>query len=173
MLFHGKKLDALAIGEVCVPRPDGQSDLFFKVRAIAHGDEKKGTRMFPDPSPPDTFKKDAKGKALRDPITNRVITEKDYDNAAYISESEKAERHQMAVMFVDCLDQDPNVTWETEAEHGSKQFYVDCTKEIAACGLSVGDINIVLQKAMELGNIDANALKRSAEAFSRREAPEA
>lgn len=167
MLFHGKKLEAMALGEVAIPRP-GEA-LVFKVRAVTHGEEKKGERLFPDPIAPTDFKKDAKGRPLRDPASGKVLTEKDFSNPAYLSEAEEAERLQMIVAFVDCLDQDPNITWGSEHDKGTKEFYKDCDREVREAGLTAGDIRLVLHKAMTLGNLDAGALKRSAEAFSQRD----
>lgn len=167
MLFHGKKLEAMATDEVAIPRP-GEGTLFFKVRSIEHGEERKGDRMFPDPQPPHEFVTDAKKRPLRDPTTGKVQIQPNFQNPAYLSEAEKAERLQMVVAFVDALDQDPNIKWTNEHDRGSKAFYEACDAEIKEAGLTLGDIRLVLNKAMQLGNLDSDAIKRSAEAFSNR-----
>ena len=168
MLFNGAQLEALAVGEVAIPRPN-HKDLIFTVRAIMHGDEKKGERLFPDPEAPTEFAVDGKKHPLRDPVSGAVITEKNFSNPAFLAEAEIADRLQIVVLVVDSLDQDTKLTWTTKEKVGTVAFYKECDVEIKAAGLGMGDLRMILNKALELGNLDGKALERAAEAFSRRD----
>ena len=170
MLYNGSKIKALATDTVCLPRPTGQDSLFFLVRALAAGEEKKGERLFPDQEPPMQFRKDNKGQPARDPVTGKVVTGLNYLDPNYMEIQQRHEDLRYVVMCVDALDKDDSLAWETEEEHGSVKYYEACQQEIQDSGLSQGDILLVVSKAIELGNFDEKAIERAAEAFSVREA---
>lgn len=168
MKLNGKKLEALASGEVCLPRPGDTKEvkqLTFKIRAITLGDEAKGDRLFPDVRPPVAPKLDNRGLPIRDPNTKQVIYEPNYFDPGYATLQEKASRMQTVVAVVDCLEVDPTVVFETDKPKGSVDYYEACFEEMQASGLTLGDIRLVLQKARELGNLDSKKLEEAADSF--------
>lgn len=163
MKVSGKKLEALAIGEVSLPREGGP--LVFKIRATSLGDESKGDRLFPDVRPPSEWVLDKNRQPVRDPDTKKPMRETNYYDPGYVKAQEEAAKMQMVVTVVDCLAADPNVVWENEKTRDSKDFYETCFEEMQAAGLTLGDIRIILQKARELGNLDGKKLEEAASSF--------
>ena len=165
MKFQGETVKAQATGKVCLPRPQGVF-LEFQIRATGLGDEAKGERIFPDARPPSDFVYDKKGTIVRDPKTDRPLRETNYMEPAFIQKQEEASRMQMVVTVVDALAEDSKLTWETDAAPGSKEFYVACFEEMKAAGITFGDMKIIRQKALVLGNLDNKALEIAADSFS-------
>ena len=168
MQFDGSALQALATGEVVIPRPDG-AHLSFLVRALAYGEDNEALRVFPDAKAAFGFLKDAEGNPLRDESTGKVVHGPLYDDPGYIKNQEHAEDMRVVVKIVLSLDHDDRITWSTGQVKGSKEYYEDIRKELRNSGLTLGDLHLVLRKANELGNCDQGALERAAEAFSERE----
>lgn len=168
MKISGKKLEALALGEVHLPRPGDTKDvkqLTFKIRAISLGDEAKGDRLFPDARPPVAPKLDSRGLPIRDPVAKQPIYEPNFFDSGYVTLQDKAARMQAVVAVVDCLEADPSVQWETDKPKGSVEFYEACFEEMQAAGLTIGDVKLVLKRARELGNLDSKKLEEAADSF--------
>jgi hypothetical protein len=169
MKINGKKLEALALGEVVLPRPGDTKDvkqIRFKIRAITLGDEAKGDKLFPDPRPPAAPKLDGRGLPVRDPLTKQPVWEMNLYDTGYTALQEKASRMQRVVAVVDALEADDTVKWDTTEPRGSVAFYEACFEEMQASGITLGDIVLILNKARELGNLDGKKLEEAAESFS-------
>jgi hypothetical protein len=170
MHFNGKKLEALAVGEVHLPRPGDTKEnkaLVFSVRAIGLGEEAKAARLFPDAKPPSDFVYGKqKGIPLRDPQTNQPLREPNYDDIGYLESQERALRMQMVVQAVDSLDRDPKIVFETQVQKDTAGYYEAAAAELKDAGITLGDVRLVLKKARELGNMDAKKLQEAAESFS-------
>ena len=165
MKFHGEPLKALATGTVRLPRPDKQY-LEFLVRSTGLGDEDSGSRLFFDPRPPVDFVYDKNGTIMRDPRTDRPIREPNPFDPKYMERVEFAARMQMVVQVVNALSMDEQVTWETTAEPGTKQYYEDIAVEMKEAGITLGDMRLIVEKARELNNLDTKKLQEAAEGFS-------
>jgi len=165
MHFNGVKLEALATGEVTLPRPGANPQaLKFKVRAIGFGEEGRGALLFPDERVPMDFVYDKAQNIVRDPMTNKVLREPNFHDPGYLDRQAKAVNMQLTVLAVDALDQS-GITWETKHAPGTREFYLDCSKELKEAGLSLGDIRLVIDKARELGNLDSKKLEEAAASF--------
>ena len=165
MKFQGTEIKARAVGGGDEPRPNGQF-LEFKIRATGLGDEAKGERLFPDAKAPSDFVYDKKGSIIRDPRTDKPMRETNYSDPAFIQKQEEASRMQMVVTVVDALAEDTNVTWDTDAQRETKEFYLAAFEEMRAAGLLFGDMKLIRQKALVLGNLDGKALEAAADSFS-------
>lgn len=165
MKFQGTEVKAKATGSVKLPRPGG-TYLEFQIRATGLGDEAKGERLFPDVKPPSDFIYDKKGLIVRDPKADKPMRETNYLDPTFIQKQEEASRMQMVVQIVDCLEEDPKLTWDTDADRGTKEFYLACFEEMKAAGITFGDMRLIKSEAAILGNLDAKALEKAADSFS-------
>lgn len=165
MKIDGRKLDKLVTGEVTLPRPNGDK-LVLTVSATGLGDEGKGERLFPDVRPPSDYVYDRKQNVIRDPVTRMPLREPNPYDPGYMAAQETASLMQFVVKAVDALAADPTVHWDTDAPHGTKEFYIACHEEMKAAGFTFGDIRLILAKCRELGNLDSRKLEEAAESFS-------
>ncbi len=166
MKFNGEKIQAMATQEVVCPRPDGKH-LVMLVRALGRGEEREAAKLFPEPDAPRGFMKDDKGNPLRDPDTGKVVADYLFNDPGYMQGMADAEDLRFIYRFVCAIDQDSRITFESDA-NGAQRIR-DIQKEIQAAGITDGDIALVMKEAIKLGNLDAGALQRAAEAFSERE----
>lgn len=167
MKFNGKKIRAMAEAEICLPRPDG-NHLFLNVRALGLGESDEAQRLFPEPEPPFGFLTDESGKPLRDPDTGKVERGPIFTDPNYLARASHCENMRQIVKFVRALDHEPRIEFEVEGDPYSAKWYEAVAREIRESGLTDGDILLVLRRAYELGNLDASAIERAAEAFSER-----
>lgn len=165
MKFQGEEIKAKATGSVKLPRPGG-TFLEYKIRATGLGDEAKGERLFPDARPPSDFVYDKKGTMVRDPRSDKPMRETNYLDPSFIQKQELASRMQMVVTVVDALAEDSRLTWDTDAERDSKEFYLAAFEEMKTAGITFGDMKLVRQQALVLGNLDAKSLEAAADSFS-------
>jgi len=166
MKFNGEKIRAMAEDDLVLPRPDGKH-LTFHVRALGLGEDAEAKKLFPDPEAPYGFYKDDRGRPLRDPDTGKTEAGPLFSEPGFLAAVDRAERMRMIVKFVKALDADSRITWDAPGE--GVDFYAACETEIRESGITDGDMNLVLRRAFQLGNLDSDSIKRAAEAFSERE----
>jgi hypothetical protein len=170
MKFNGEKIQAMATREVVIPRPDG-NHLVMLVRALGRGEEREAAKLFPEPDAPRGFMKDEKGMPLRDLDTGKVVADYLFNDPGYLAGMADAEDLRFIYKFACAIDQDSRITFDTSAKGADRVREIQ--KEIQAAGITDGDIALVMKEAIMLGNLDAGALQRAAEAFSEREQAQA
>lgn len=173
MKFNGKSLQALATQKVVLPRPEGQDDIILLVRASMPSEASSARLMFPDPEPPKDFvyKNGKSGTPLRDPDTDKPLMEYNVDDPQYMRDQAHAMRMRSMATFLNAIDKDEAISFETKEKPQTQAWYEAASKEVEAAGISAGDMSLVLDVSARLSNVDSGATERAAEAFSKRFLP--
>jgi len=166
----GKKVEALAKGEVVLPRSGDGQELRLQVRAFPLGSEEEAAKLFPTPVPPVKFATGKRGKPLRDPETHQVVKVRDLQDPDFVRESRLANRRQMIFLIVEGLKEDPTLEWDTprpeELTRANAGEYFDAVfAECQEAGLSTGDLGLILDKIRELGNLTGAQIDEAVEDF--------
>lgn len=169
MKIRGQTVEALAKGEVVLPRP-GDGSIRLQVRAFPLGAEEEAARLFPDPVPPVRFAEGKRGKPLRDPETNQLVKIRDTKDPGYLREAREANRRQMIFLVVEGLKEDPTLSWDTPrpeqlTRENAGEYFDAIFEECRAAGLSTGDLGLILDKIRELGNLRGAEIDEAVEGF--------
>lgn len=166
----------LATRRIGLPRGDAKP-LDLTVQALPLGAHNAGYRMFPVPSPPRDFERDARGVPRRDD-DGKVMWREDITDPTWIASRDLAMRRQSAYLAWLSLRSDPDVTFDC-AKDGlpnledptiAARFFDEVWAELAAANFTRGDLDIITETAIVLSNVGPEALKIARESFSRREA---
>lgn len=162
MKIGGTKIEAMSRTTITLPRPEGVPAPVIKVRAFPLGDEAPGMKLFPEPQVPQGLASGANGLPLRDPKTGKAIVVDLHNDPAYLAKSEESDKMSLIVSALSVMEE---VEFETTMRPGTREWFLDAYEEMKRAGLTLGDLNIILQTAKELSNLTQKRLEEAAGSF--------
>lgn len=174
MRIAGLEPSKAITGVVVIPRGD-DPPLRLTVRGLPVGFEEKISEIFSPPQAPEKpvpagkpAKKGAAPVFLRDPESGRIVLRPDTRDPDYIRDLRQSNRGQAAFIAYHGLSADPNVKFDADPAvltTDPSAFYSGVYGELERSGLSGGDLVLILQRVLELSNLDPKAIQRVREDF--------
>lgn len=172
MKLRGQAVATKASGEVHLPRA-GCPDLVIKVKAMPLGIEEEMGRLFPEPTPPQTYVKGKGNLPLRDPDTRRIVYAPDLNDLRFRQDMQDRARRTTVFLLLAGLD-DPELKLDTPIDLTTPDTAaITCDavhKEFKDFGLSTGDLVLMMDAINQCSNLSGDEVDRAKESFSSREA---
>lgn len=167
MKIKGKK-PGLAVGEVTIARQGVDNPITFRIQAIPCGFTDYVTQVFPDPVPPEKYRRTQGSNKIIKDRSGKPVTYVDRHDPLFIAAEREASRLQMVAMVAEGLKGDSQVTWETPLslrEQDPATYYQRIYHEWREFGLTEPDLARVLRAVTELSNLTAEDAEEVAESF--------
>lgn len=160
MKIVGYELGGLARGKVMIPR--GQSAITLEVQAYPATFEPDA--LFPLPKAPIKPIQYRSGRAVRDK-NGRLELDYDEDDPAYKRELRRLLPLRTAYLVYHAVKDCGQVNFETAGDDTKPEFFESIFSELVQAGFSVGDLNLIVEGAQRVSNLDKDAVEDAKENF--------
>ncbi len=165
MRIGGVEIKMPGEGWVTIPRPEGDC-MRLKVHAYPLGFDIDDD--YPKPTPPRIKARRTSGHVEREE-NNQPVWELDYKNKNYKAQSEDVFKLRQGCMFAHAVvfgDGEGEVAVDVDMKAKDANAYRGLYVELGRAGWSDGDINLVVNRAMEFSNLTVDAIEASRADFT-------